>query len=130
MFIASMLYQRQDFHQVMVTSIFSAVFVLMLVASKDLGGALSVFFTYLVMVYVATRRFLYFGGGILAMIVASLLGYRLFDHVQARVQAWSNPLLQSLTGRGIRYASLCLQSVPEAGLDLVWDRDCRKKYRS
>ena len=26
------------------------------------------------------------------MIVASLLGYRLFDHVQARVQAWSNPL--------------------------------------
>lgn len=50
------------------------------------------FFTYLVMVYVATRRFVYFGGGILAMIVASLLGYRLFDHVQARVQAWSNPL--------------------------------------
>lgn len=44
MFIASMLYQRQDFHQVMVTSIFSAVFVLMLVASKDLGGALFVFF--------------------------------------------------------------------------------------
>ena len=92
MFIASMLYQRQDFHQVMVTSIFSAVFVLMLVASKDLGGALLYFFTYLVMVYVATRRFVYFGGGILAMIVASLLGYRLFDHVQARVQAWSNPL--------------------------------------
>jgi cell division protein FtsW (lipid II flippase) len=90
MFIASMLYQRQDFHQVMVTSIFSAVFVLMLVASK--GGALLYFFTYLVMVYVATRRFVYFGGGILAMIVASLLGYRLFDHVQARVQAWSNPL--------------------------------------
>ena len=86
MFIASMLYQRQDFHQVMVTSIFSAVFVLMLVASKDLGGALLYFFTYLVMVYVATRRFVYFGGGILAMIVASLLGYRLFDHVQARVQ--------------------------------------------
>lgn len=83
------------------------------------------FFTYLVMVYVATRRFVYFGGGILAMIVASLLGYRLFDHVQARVQAWSNPLAV-IDGRGIRYASLCLQSVPEAGLDLVWDRDCRK----
>ena len=44
MFIASMLYQRQDFHQVMVTSIFSAVFVLMLVASKDLGGALCIFY--------------------------------------------------------------------------------------
>ena len=51
-----------------------------------------IIFVMFIMVYVATRRFVYFGGGILAMIVASLLGYRLFDHVQARVQAWSNPL--------------------------------------
>ena len=71
---------------------FVKIIVVMCIASKDLGGALLYFFTYLVMVYVATRRFVYFGGGILAMIVASLLGYRLFDHVQARVQAWSNPL--------------------------------------
>ena len=92
MFIASMLYQMQDFRQVLVTSVLSAIFVLMLVASKDLGGALLYFFTYLVMVYVATRRFLYFGGGILAMAAASLIGYRLFDHVQARVQAWKDPL--------------------------------------
>lgn len=40
MFIASMLYRRQDFHQLVVTSVVSAVFVLALVASKDLGGAL------------------------------------------------------------------------------------------
>lgn len=92
LFIASMLYRDQSFHQVMVTSIFSAVFVLMLVASKDLGGALLYFFTYLVMVYVATKRFVYFGAGILAMMAASVIGYRLFDHVQARVQAWSDPL--------------------------------------
>ena len=92
LFIASMLYKKTDFHQVVITSILSAVFVLMLVASKDLGGALLYFFTYLVMIYVATRRFVYFAGGLLAMAAASFLGYHLFDHVQARVQAWSDPL--------------------------------------
>ena len=64
MFIASMLYRRQDFHQLVVTSVVSAVFVLALVASKDLGGALLYFFTYLVMIYVATRKFAYFGAGL------------------------------------------------------------------
>ena len=54
-YIASMLYKNTDFKQLVTTSIVSAVFVLTLVASKDLGGALLFFFTYLVMVYVATR---------------------------------------------------------------------------
>lgn len=92
LFIASMLYRRTDFHQVVVTSVISAVFVLILVASKDLGGALLYFFTYLVMVYVATRRFLYFGAGLAAMSVAAVTGYHLFSHVQTRVQAWADPL--------------------------------------
>ena len=92
LYIASMLYRRQDFHQVLLTSICSALFVLILVASKDLGGALLYFFTYLVMIYVATRRFTYFGAGVLALTVAAVVGYRLFSHVQTRVLAWSDPL--------------------------------------
>lgn len=92
MFIASMLYRRQDFHQLMITSIVSAVFVLALVASKDLGGALLYFFTYLVMIYVATRKFLYFGAGIGLMSLAAIVGYKVFSHVQTRVLAWSDPL--------------------------------------
>jgi cell division protein FtsW (lipid II flippase) len=92
LFIASMLYRKQDLRQVMITSALSAVFVLALVASRDLGGALLYFFTYLVMVYVATRRFVYFGGGMLAMALAAVAGYYLFSHVQARVAAWRDPL--------------------------------------
>ena len=92
LFIASMLYKKQDFHQVMITSVISAFFVLALVASKDLGGALLYFFTYLVMVYVATRKFTYFGAGILAMSLAAVIGYKIFSHVQTRVLAWSDPL--------------------------------------
>ena len=75
-----------------ITSIVSAVFVLALVASKDLGGALLYFFTYLVMIYVATRKFLYFGAGIGLMSLAAIVGYKVFSHVQTRVLAWSDPL--------------------------------------
>ncbi len=92
LFIASMLYRRTDFRQVVLTSVISAVFVLILVASKDLGGALLYFFTYLVMIYAATRRFLYFGAGLGAMSLAAVAGYHLFSHVRTRVLAWSDPL--------------------------------------
>lgn len=91
-YIAAMLYRVHDFKQVVVTSIISAVFVLVLVASRDLGGALLYFFTYLVMIYVATGRFAYFGGGFLAMAAAAVVGYKIFSHVQTRVIAWKDPL--------------------------------------
>lgn len=93
MFIASMLYKRQDFRCLAITSVISALFVLTLVLSRDLGGALLYFFTYLVMIYVATKRFSYFAAGLAAMAVAAFAGYKLFSHVQARVQAWADPLL-------------------------------------
>ncbi len=62
-YIASMLYNAADLKQVAITSGVSAVFVLILVASRDLGGALLYFFTYLMLIYAATRRFLCFCGG-------------------------------------------------------------------
>lgn len=91
-FIASMLYQVNNFRQVVLTSAVSAAFVLMLVASKDLGGALLYFVAYLVMIYVATRKPAYFIGGLAALSVAAVIGYRLFSHVQTRVTAWKDPL--------------------------------------
>lgn len=91
-FIASMLYHRNDFKQIMLTGALSAVFVLILVASRDLGGALLYFFTFLAMVYVASGKWYYFAGGLGATGVACVLGYFLFPHVQNRVIAWLDPL--------------------------------------
>lgn len=91
-YIASMLCNKFDFKKLVITSIFSAIFVLALVASKDLGGALLYFFTYLVMVYVATRKFYIFAGGLGFLGIAALLGYKIFSHVQTRVVAWRDPL--------------------------------------
>ncbi len=91
-YIASMLYLDNSFKQLVITSIVSAVFVLILVASKDLGGALLYFFTYLVMVYVATRKLLIFVGGLSFLSIGGLIGYTLFTHVQTRFMAWRDPL--------------------------------------
>jgi cell division protein FtsW (lipid II flippase) len=91
-FIASMLYEKNDLRQVLVTSAFSAAFVLMLVASRDLGGALLYFVTYLAMIYVATKRLPYFVGGLGLMGLAAFVGSKVFSHVQTRVIAWKDPL--------------------------------------
>lgn len=91
-FAACMLYQNTGFLQVCITTAVAAAHVLILVASRDLGGALIFFVTYLVILYVATRKLYYFAGGILAGCAAAALAYRLFAHVQVRVLAWSDPL--------------------------------------
>ena len=91
-FLAAMLYRPQDMKNLMITSVVAAVFVLILVASRDLGGALLYFFTYLVMIYMATRKISCFGIGLLGMGGAAVVGYLLFSHVQTRVIAWLDPL--------------------------------------
>ena len=91
-FIASMLYKSTDLKQLAITSGVSAVFVLILVASNDLGGALLYFFTYLVMIYVATKRFYIFAGGLAFVGLGMYAGYHLFSHVKNRIVAWLDPL--------------------------------------
>lgn len=91
-FIASMLYKKADFKRVLLTSVLSAVFVLLLVASKDLGGALLYFMAYLIMIYVASRRKEYLIAGTVGISLACVAGYFLFSHVRTRVFVWLNPL--------------------------------------
>ena len=90
-FVAGMLYETQDLRRVVITTCAAAAHVLVLVLSRDLGGALIFFVTYLVMLYVATKQPLYFLAGLGAGCAASFVAWRLFSHVQARVLAWSNP---------------------------------------
>ena len=91
-YIAGMLREAWDLKQLFLTSCVSAVFVLILVVSNDLGGALLYFFTYLVMIYVASGHLSYFvaGSGFIALI--GVLGNKLVSHVHNRVVAWIDPL--------------------------------------
>ena len=91
-FVASMLYKNASFKRILLTSCLSAVYVLLLVASRDLGGALLYFMAYLVIVYVASKKARYLFAGLLGMSIAAIAGYFLFSHVRIRVFAWLDPL--------------------------------------
>ncbi|MDD6074800.1 MAG: FtsW/RodA/SpoVE family cell cycle protein [Clostridium sp.] len=98
-FVATMFYRSTDFKNVAVTTAAAAAHVLVLVLSKDLGSALIFFVTYLLMLFAATSNWLYLGAGAGSGAAAAVLAYRLFSHVQVRVEAWQNPW-KDIAGRG------------------------------
>ncbi len=90
-FIAAMLCRRTDFKYVVVISACAAVYVLILVAAKDLGAALIFFAVYIVMLYIASGRLVYLGLGFGGLAAAAAAAYKLFAHVRVRVAAWLHP---------------------------------------
>ena len=88
-FVACMLYEATDFRQVCITTIAAAVHV----------G----FLTYVVMLYVATRKPSYFFGGLGVGCLAALVGSKLFSHVRVRIEAWKDPFA-SIHGGGWQVA--------------------------
>ncbi|MCQ2501496.1 MAG: FtsW/RodA/SpoVE family cell cycle protein, partial [Lachnospiraceae bacterium] len=90
-FIAGMLREVTDFHQVAITTVVAAMHVIILVLSKDLGAALIYFMAYVVMVYVATGKVGYAALGLGGMGVASVAAYKLFSHIRVRFSVWRDP---------------------------------------
>lgn len=90
-FVAAMLAKSKNFFQIVIASCVAALHVVILVASKDLGSALIFFVVYLSMVFVATHNYFYLIVGTLFGCGACIIAYRLFTHVQVRVQAWLDP---------------------------------------
>ncbi|OUO80281.1 cell division protein FtsW [Blautia sp. An249] len=91
-FMAALLWNDASFSQVVKATIIGGLHVLILVFCRDLGSAAVFFITYLVMIYVATKKLRYlaigFGGGA----GASVIAYFLFGHVRQRVVAWKDPM--------------------------------------
>lgn len=90
-FTASMFYQSTSFRTVCITTAIAAAHVIIMVLSKDLGGAFIFFVSYVLMLFIATGNPLYVVSGAALGWGASLAAYRLFDHVRRRVEAWQNP---------------------------------------
>jgi len=74
---------------------------LLLIWQRDLGAALLFFGVFLAMLYVATGQGRYVLTGLALLVVAGIVGYRLFDHVALRVDAWWNPW-QEASGRSFQ----------------------------
>jgi cell division protein FtsW (lipid II flippase) len=63
----------------------------LLIWQRDLGAALLFFGVFLAMLYTATGQGRYVLTGLALLVTASIVGYRLFDHVALRVDAWWSP---------------------------------------
>jgi len=74
---------------------------LLLIWQRDLGAALLFFGVFLAMLYAATGQGRYVLTGLALLIVAAIAGYRLFDHVALRVDAWWSPW-QEASGRSFQ----------------------------
>ncbi|HEX5951410.1 MAG TPA: FtsW/RodA/SpoVE family cell cycle protein [Actinomycetota bacterium] len=59
---------------------------------RDLGASLLYFGIFVVMLWVATGRAAYLVIGALLFAIGAWVGYRIFDHVQLRVDVWLNAL--------------------------------------
>ena len=91
-FVASRLYKKSaTFMDHVITTAVAAAYVLVLVLSRDLGSAVVFFITYVVMLYVATKKPLYLFAGLGSGCLAAIIAYFLFSHVRQRVVAWRDP---------------------------------------
>jgi cell division protein FtsW (lipid II flippase) len=62
-----------------------------MVFEKDLGTSLLLYASFLVVVYLATRRFSWVVIGLALFVAGSVVAYFIFDHVKIRVQTWLDP---------------------------------------
>lgn len=89
--IAALLSKAKGFIDVVIVTVIAAVHVMVLVLSKDLGSGLIFFITYIFMLFIATRSYVFLGLGLISGAGASVVAYRIFRHVQVRVQAFRDP---------------------------------------
>ncbi|MEZ5376974.1 MAG: FtsW/RodA/SpoVE family cell cycle protein [Acidimicrobiales bacterium] len=67
------------------------VALMVMVTQRDLGSSLLFFTLFVVMVYLATSRVAYVLTGFFMFGLGATVAYRLFDHVQRRVEIWIDP---------------------------------------
>lgn len=91
LFVASILSRAKHFGHILLSALLAGIHVLILTASKDLGGALIYFITYIVLLYVSTHKLRYLAAGFVGGAIAAYISYLMFSHVRVRVAAWLDP---------------------------------------
>ena len=89
--LAGMLAKSTNMLQIIKATAVAGIHVLLLVAARDLGGALIFFVVYLMMLFIASKKPIFLFGGLALGSAAAFAGYKLFSHVQTRVVAWRDP---------------------------------------
>ena len=89
--MASLLWRDTSLKRLSLAAVIGAAHVLILVLSRDLGSALIFYTVFVFLVFLATGKYRYLLFGTAGGAGAALVAYRLFSHVQVRVQAWRDP---------------------------------------
>ena len=95
-FVAAGLVKAVTLKDIIINAVIALAFMLVLVLERDLGAMVLFYICYVMMVYLATSRIIFFIGGVGLGAGAIVLGYALFkdtlfSHVMVRVNAWLNP---------------------------------------
>lgn len=90
-FLAALLWKDVSLKKLLIAAAAAAGHVLILVLSRDLGSALIFFLVFVFLVFFATGKYRYLALGAAGGCAAACAAYRLFSHVQVRVQAWRDP---------------------------------------
>jgi len=94
-FLASALNKARSFKDLIKVTVVSGLFMLVLVAEKDLGGAAIFVMIFIMMVYLATQKTMILIGGLGGTAVLATVGYMIFknkfSHVTTRINAWLDP---------------------------------------
>ena len=91
LFLAGLLCLGNDIKSLIIATVLAAIHVLILAMSNDLGAALILFVVFVLLVFVATKNYIYLSIGTLAGCSISYLAYFLFRHVRVRVAAFIDP---------------------------------------
>jgi len=83
--------ERHDVKRILFAGMITLAHVGVLVLSKDLGAAIIYAASFLMILYVVTKRPVILSIGVVVGSGAAVIAYQLFSHVQTRVQAWANP---------------------------------------
>lgn len=88
---AAVLLRAKSWKGTLCGMVLAGIHVLLMAASKDLGGALLFAVVFWILLYCTSGRKFWIFGGAAAAGVACVTAYRLFSHVQVRVIAWKDP---------------------------------------
>ncbi len=83
--------KHKNFRYVVISAIFAALHVIILILSNDLGTGLIFFVVYVTMLFISTGKLRYPIAGLVAGAGACMLAYRYVGHVKTRVIAWLDP---------------------------------------
>jgi len=92
LFISACIANYKDFRGLLIATLGTAIHVLLLVLSRDLGMALIFAVCYVFVVFIAYKNYIVLSVELGAAFIGGILAYNLFPHIQTRFLAWSDPL--------------------------------------